>query len=151
MRFAMTPKLHPARFCLATTVAALIMLWALAAGAGGAQFQLLMIERDGCSYCRQWHEEIGPAYPKTAEGQAAPLYRLDIKAPLPSGMTLTGRQPAFTPTFVLLSGGAEVGRIEGYAGDEFFWVLLDGMLKNAGWVSTEAAAGHASGPAMSGP
>nr|WP_207100296.1 thioredoxin family protein [Paracoccus shandongensis] len=126
-------------------VAVLAMLWAAVAAAG--QFQLLMFERDGCGYCRQWSEEIGPAYPRTAEGQAAPLHRLDIKAPLPPGVTLTGRPPAFTPTFVLLSGGTEVGRIEGYAGDEFFWVLLDRLLRDAGWL----APAPPSDPAGTGP
>ncbi|TJZ89953.1 hypothetical protein FA743_17000 [Paracoccus gahaiensis] len=105
----------------------------VATAAAAAQFQLLMFERDGCSYCRQWNEEIGPAYPKTAEGRAAPLQRLDINAPLPQGVTLTARPPVFTPTFVLLSGGTEVGRIEGYAGDEFFWVFLERLLHDAGW------------------
>lgn len=101
--------------------------------AGTTPLELVMFEREGCSYCLRWHEEIGPAYPRTAEGAAAPLRRIDIAAPLPDGITLTGRPPVFTPTFVLMREGVEVARIEGYAGDEFFWVLLDGMLDQAGW------------------
>lgn len=147
MRFPMALTLHPSWSRLASLLAALVVLCAVAAGAYAGQFQLLMFERDGCSYCRQWNEEIGPAYPKTAEGQAAPLQRLDIKAPLPSGVTLTGRSPAFTPTFVLLSDGIEVGRIEGYAGDEFFWVLLDRLLRGAGWPTASDAANTPSYPA----
>lgn len=108
--------------------------------AGTAPLELVMFERDGCSYCLRWHQEIGPAYSKTTEGAAAPLRRIDIADPLPSEITLTGRPPVFTPTFVLLREGVEVARIEGYAGDEFFWVLLDGMLDRAGW------AGPAGGP-----
>lgn len=156
MRFAMVPKLPPARSCLAAPVAALVavlvMLWTTAAtAAAAAQFQLLMFERDGCSYCRQWNEEIGPAYPKTAEGQAAPLHRLDVNDPLPAGMTLTGRHPVFTPTFVLLSEGTEVGRIEGYAGDEFFWVLLTRMMEDAGWSAALSTAGLPAGSPASDP
>ena len=151
MRFPMPLKLHPACSCLAAIVAALAVLWAMAANAAPAELQLLMFERDGCSYCRQWNEEIGPAYPKTAEGQAAPLLRLDIKAPLPSGVTLTGRGPIFTPTFVLLSEGTEVGRIEGYAGDEFFWVLLERLLSDAGWSSPVLSRGLPSDPAQAEP
>lgn len=147
MRFPVSLKLRLVRSCLAALIAVLAMLWTMGSIAAAGQFQLLMFERDGCSYCRRWNEEIGPAYPKTAEGQAAPLHRLDIKAPLPSGVTLTGRHPVFTPTFVLLSGGTEVGRIEGYAGDEFFWVLLDRLLRDAGWM----AAAPSSGPAGTGP
>lgn len=151
MRFPMPLKLHPTCSCLAAIVAALAVLWAMAATAAPAELQLLMFERDGCSYCRQWNEEIGPAYPKTAEGQAAPLQRLDIKAPLPSGVTLTGRAPIFTPTFVLLSEGTEVGRIEGYAGDEFFWVLLERLLSDAGWSAPVLSGGLPSNPARAEP
>ena len=99
---------------------------------------LLMFQREGCSYCRRWDAEIAPAYPRTPEGQAAPLIRLDIKDPLPDGVTLTGRTPAFTPTFVLTDDGTEVARIEGYAGDEFFWVLLADMLRKSGWAPAAA-------------
>lgn len=101
---------------------------------------LIMFERDGCSYCKRWNEQIGPAYPKTAEGQAAPLLRLDIKDQLPPGVTLTGAPPVFTPTFVLTDDGTEVGRIEGYAGDEFFWVMLAQMLVRNGWDPSTPAA-----------
>ena len=75
---------------------------------------------------------------RTAEGAAAPLRRIDITEPLPEGITLTGRPPVFTPTFVLLRDGTEAARIEGYAGNEFFWVLLDGMLDKAGWAGPPA-------------
>ena len=92
-----------------------------------AELSLLMFERDGCPYCRQWDREIAPIYGKTPEGQSAPLTRLDIHEPLPDGVTVD-RAPQFTPTFVLLEDGVEVGRIEGYPGDAFFWALLDGLI-----------------------
>jgi len=37
----------------------------------------------------------------------------------------------FTPTFVLMGDGVEVGRMEGYAGEDFFWGLLGRMLSQA--------------------
>ena len=127
------------------------MPWAgrVAAAEPAPAWELLMIERDGCSYCRRWNEEIGPAYPNTTEGAAAPLRRHDLADPLPASVTLTGRPPVFTPTFILLREGVEAGRIEGYAGDEFFWVLLAGMLKNAGWTAPPIApaGGEAISPA----
>ncbi len=97
------------------------------------ELELLMFEQDGCPYCKRRHEEIGSVYPRTVEGAAAPLRQTDIRAPLPEDVMLTERHPVFTPTFVLLEDGTEAGRIEGYAGDEFFWVLLDRMLRQAGW------------------
>lgn len=137
MRPAPLPAARLTRRRLMGAAGAVALLpWA--ARAAGPHLELLMIEREGCSYCRRWHEEIGPAYAKTGEGQAAPLRRHDIHAPLPEGVTLTGRPPVFTPTFVLLRDGTEAGRIEGYAGDEFFWVLLAGLLEDAGWTAPAA-------------
>jgi hypothetical protein len=34
----------------------------------------------------------------------------------------------YTPTFIILSNGAEVARIEGYPGEDFFWPLLNQAL-----------------------
>ncbi|MBL3206218.1 thioredoxin family protein, partial [Klebsiella pneumoniae] len=31
----------------------------------------------------------------------------------------------YTPTFILVDGGREIGRIEGYPGADFFWGLLE--------------------------
>ena len=39
------------------------------------------------------------------------------------------KSPArFSPTFVLTDGGREIGRIEGYPGEDFFWGLLEAMM-----------------------
>jgi hypothetical protein len=35
----------------------------------------------------------------------------------------------FTPTFVLVDEGREIGRIEGYPGEDFFWGLLERLLQ----------------------
>jgi len=34
----------------------------------------------------------------------------------------------FTPTFVVMNDGAEVGRLVGYPGEDFFWSLLSDQL-----------------------
>ena len=41
------------------------------------------------------------------------------------------RRVLFTPTFILVKDGQEMGRIEGYPGQDFFWGLLEMMLKDA--------------------
>ena len=87
----------------------------------------MMAEEAGCMWCARWNAEIGSIYPKTGEGEAAPLRRVDITKPLPDDITLT-RRVTFTPTFVLLVDGSEVSRIEGYPGQDFFWGLLGQML-----------------------
>jgi len=84
--------------------------------------QLVMVEQDGCHWCARWNKEIAHIYPKTEEGLRAPLLRVNLRD-LPDEIVFTSR-PVFTPTFVLIRDGKELGRIEGYAGDEFFWFLL---------------------------
>lgn len=110
-----------------------IGLWALPAitGARAAELSLVMVEQKGCKWCAAWNAEIGPAYPNTPEGTAAPLMRIDLHKPVPEGLSLA-RPAQFTPTFVLVADGAEVGRIEGYPGDNFFWPMLDDLLARAG-------------------
>jgi hypothetical protein len=109
--------------------AALISLLA-SASAFAADLRLLMVEQPGCIYCASWHEEVGPEYPVTEEGRAAPLLQIMLRDPLPEGITLT-RPAAFTPTFILLRDGQEQGRLEGYPSEDFFWPLLRKMIQEA--------------------
>ena len=81
-------------------------------------------------WCARWNEEISEIYPKTPEGKAAPLRRMDIRAAHPDDLTFK-RGLFFTPTFVLVVDGVEVSRIEGYPGEDFFWGLLGKMLSDA--------------------
>ncbi len=89
---------------------------------------LIMVEQKFCEYCASWNADIGVIYDKTAEGKRAPLRRIDIHEPLPEDLNfLTGL--IFTPTFVLINDGKEVGRIQGYASESFFWGLLQKLLE----------------------
>jgi thioredoxin-related protein len=90
--------------------------------------ELLMFESAICEWCEAWNEEIGPIYPKTSEGRRAPLRRVDIYDERPADLRhIEGVR--FTPTFVLIDDrGAEVGRINGYPGEDFFWGLLSELL-----------------------
>jgi len=90
--------------------------------------ELIMLEEDGCPWCKRWNKEIGVVYHKTGEGRRAPLRRINIHAPLPSDLKflVKGR---YTPTFVLIEEKREIGRIRGYPGEGFFWGLLNQMLK----------------------
>lgn len=95
-----------------------------------AETYLLMAEEAGCVWCARWNEEIAPIYPKTAEGQTAPLQRYDLHGEPPD--VAFAQRVRFTPTFILVEDGAEVGRIEGYPGEDFFWGLLTMMFERAG-------------------
>lgn len=89
--------------------------------------ELVIVEETGCHWCERWNEEIGVIYHKTDEGKRAPLRRVDISE-LPDDLAFQSR-PQFTPTFVLFDDGAEIGRIEGHPGEDFFWPLLQRLLE----------------------
>ena len=97
----------------------------LMAGAASAA-ELVMFRRDGCVWCAKWDREIGPIYPKTEFDKRAPLrlVNLDHDADPP----IAHAPIHYTPTFVLVEDGKEVGRIEGYPGDMFFWPRLESLL-----------------------
>ncbi len=91
--------------------------------------ELVMFDAKGCEWCAAWDREVGAVYPKTAEGSLAPLRRVDLHGARPRDLQfITG--VVYTPTFVLVEDGAEVGRIAGYPGEGHFWGLLGEALKN---------------------
>ena len=89
--------------------------------------ELIMFESQSCPWCRRWHEQIGPIYPRTPEGRIAPLRRVPLERPIPRDLQFIDRG-RFTPTFVLIDDGREIGRITGYPGEDFFWSLLGELL-----------------------
>ena len=103
------------------------MLTVLLAPQAGAA-ELVMFEQKGCVWCQKFDREIAPAYPKTSEGERAPLRRVDIANPVPTDLGFIRRE-RFTPVFVLIDEGHEIGRIRGYPGDVFFWGLLANLIE----------------------
>jgi hypothetical protein len=91
--------------------------------------ELVMFRRDGCPWCAKWDREIGPIYSKTEFNRRAPLRLVNLDHdPDPP---IAHSRIIYTPTFVLAEDGKEVGRIEGYPGDEFFWVRLENLLQKS--------------------
>jgi hypothetical protein len=85
--------------------------------------ELVMFERDGCVWCQRWDREIGPVYDRTAEAKMLPLRRINTGSQTAGGITLAS-PVRYTPTFVVVDNGREVGRITGYLNDDAFWGLL---------------------------
>ena len=105
-----------------------VMLVLATLGASSASaLELIMFRRAGCPWCAVWDREVGPIYPKTEIGRRLPMRLVDLdrggelKAVLKSPVR-------FTPTFVLLDEDREIGRIEGYPGEDFFWGLLENLV-----------------------
>lgn len=108
----------------------LAVSWAAAASIAGAaaeDLRLVMVEEAGCRFCAKWDADVGRDYAASDEGRRAPLQRVARDAP-----ALTGLKPAvYTPTFILLRGPAEVGRITGYPGARYFWEELRDLLQKS--------------------
>lgn len=93
--------------------------------------RLLMVEQAGCYYCRVFNRDIAPVYEKSTEGQAAPLVHVQLRGDLPDGVTLNA-QPFVTPTFILIGpDGAEIERLTGFPGEDFFWPYISDMITTA--------------------
>lgn len=118
---------------------AVLMPWP-ASHANAAGIRLVMVEAPGCRFCIKWHAEIGKGYGRTEEGRFAPLKRVGRGA-----RELAGLAPVvFTPTFILMRSGEEVGRITGYPGADYFYSELRPLIAAAGFFPgfgpTEASA-----------
>lgn len=107
-----------------------LLLAALGAGTVQAT-ELLMFREDGCPYCAQWEQDIGRIYSRTDAAMRAPLHRIDIDEAPPADASLQ-KPIRYTPTFVLVENGQEVGRITGYPSEDAFWGLLRKMLERVG-------------------
>lgn len=108
----------PALFAMA--VLAMVPVSACAA-------ELIVVTREGCPWCAKWRSEIAPVYPRTEEARIAPMREVDITHGWPEALSSV-KPERFTPSFILLEDGVEIGRVRGYSGDEFFWYLLGELL-----------------------
>ncbi|MGE5265784.1 MAG: hypothetical protein ACM3L9_00310, partial [Deltaproteobacteria bacterium] len=89
---------------------------------------LIMVDDPACHYCRKWNKEVGGGYARSAEGRAAPLMRVRRNS-----KALSNFSPVvYTPTFILVREGREVGRITGYPGPVYFWEELSALMATAG-------------------
>ena len=100
--------------------------------------QLVMVEDRGCRYCLLWDREVGRGYARTPEGQVAPLKRVTRNSKLLSGLSPV----IYTPTFILVDGNRELGRITGYPGQMYFWEELSALLRAAAAVHDVKRGNH---------
>lgn len=115
---------------LAAALAAVV----LTAGAPGEaraleqRVRLIMVDDPACRYCRRWNEAVGVGYANSPEGRIAPLKRVRRAAPELEGLD----HVVYTPTFIVMQGAAEVGRISGYSGPGYFYEDLREIFARAG-------------------
>ena len=109
--------------------------------------ELVMFEEAGCVWCETFDREIAPIYPKTTEGQRAPLRRVNIDRALPPDLAFIELE-RLAPLFVLIENGREIGRIRGYPGEDNFWGLLGVLIKKLDATGTSGEHGSPYGKSL---
>ncbi len=89
--------------------------------------ELVMFGSVICEHCENWELDNADIYAKTEEGKRAPLRKVSVDDPRPDDLKNIKRV-VFTPTFVLVDDGHEIGRIVGYPGESYFWEYLGQLI-----------------------
>jgi hypothetical protein len=87
-------------------------------------------------WCQRWDKAIAPIYSRTEEAKLLPLRRIDVDRQKAEGIVLAA-PVRYTPTFVVVDNGREIGLITGYANDESFWGLLATLAAKIGTPHSE--------------
>ena len=107
---------HPLRFLFA--VVASLALTAAAAQA----MDLIMFEGPNCGTCKLFKREVLPIYAASPAGKIFPLWVVQMR----EKVSFRLNEPVtFTPTFVWVDNGVEVGRFAGYYGKEQFFNIVN--------------------------
>lgn len=85
--------------------------------------ELIVFEDTSCGPCILFEREVAAIYLNTAEGRRAPMRKQLLGAELPESLAFVA-PVSIAPTFVLIDGGREIGRFQGYSGQELFWMSL---------------------------
>lgn len=89
--------------------------------------ELVYFGSSACPSCESWDEEIGSIYPKTDEAKILPLRKVSIHDDRPNDLEFI-KGIRYTPTFIAVEDGKEVGRIIGYPNEILFWDLMASMM-----------------------
>jgi len=81
--------------------------------------ELIYVEWKDCGYCKIFNRQMAGAYASSAIGKKIPLRRVDILRRWPADLKRVSR-PTYTPVFILVENGSEVGRFDGYTSPQGF-------------------------------
>ena len=106
--------------------AVLLLLWSpINASEKNGLFRLVYVFSDQCVFCKAWERDVGRLYGDTEYAKKAPLFKIEISL-FREYFTDATPNVSVTPTFILMSGNEEIGRIVGYQNrDMFFWALSE--------------------------
>ena len=91
--------------------------------------KLLYFYSDTCAYCKAWENEIANIYLKTEFEDQFKLSFIDFSSNADLKKYGISKIVKVTPTFIFVKDNTEVGRIEGYNGQELFWWQVDEIIK----------------------
>ena len=92
--------------------------------------KLLYFYSDTCAYCKAWENEIANIYLKTEFEDEFKLSFIDFVSNVNLEKYGISKMVKVTPTFIFIQNNTEVGRIEGYNGQELFWWQVDDVIKS---------------------
>lgn len=93
-------------------------------------FELVVVEADGCIYCKLFRRDVLPAYENSKQGKDAPVRFLDVNDIETARLDLKSAVD-IVPTFVIVKSQHEVGRISGYVGPENFFHSINYLIASA--------------------
>ena len=93
-------------------------------------FELVVVEADGCIYCKLFRRDVLPAYETSKQGKDAPVRFLDVNDIETARLDLKSAVD-IVPTFVIVKSQHEVGRISGYVGPENFFHSINYLIASA--------------------
>jgi thioredoxin-related protein len=92
--------------------------------------EMLVFERQPCTYCELFRQEILPRYSGSPPAARAPMRFVNIDHVDLEALGLRTRLTTI-PTAVLMKNGTEIDRITGYTGPETFFQVVQRLLSRA--------------------
>ena len=93
--------------------------------------KLFYFYSDTCAYCKAWENEIANIYLKTEFEDEFSLNFINVFSNVELENYGISKTVKVTPTFIFVREKMEVGRIEGYNGQELFWWQVDEIIKSS--------------------
>ena len=127
-----------------SAVAALLFVLALTAPIGSSRagldlgpsilptgsMELIVVEADGCIYCDIFRRDVLPAYEASEQAKDVPVRFVDVNDIDDEHLKLSAAID-IVPTFLVVNGKQEIGRISGYVGPENFFQSIKYLLASA--------------------
>ncbi|WP_303463076.1 SoxS protein [Paracoccus sp. 1_MG-2023] len=105
--------------------------WIPLRAAAAPGLQLMVITSRDCHESADFRREVMPGYGRTPAARVAPMIEQPMDAAWPDGLAI-GRMPRVTPSFLILQGGVEIARFEGYSDAATFHERLSSALSRSG-------------------